>query len=825
MKYQFSVSEARTAIACPRIFYFDEVRYRTTKPKTKRLTRIWTGSRGAATGCGTLFHHTIEKFNASAVSAQDVREILTASAAIPVATERSRYLFENLKRFIVQNCLNRKTLASKKVPQQLAFQNAFDQYVGELSDVLSYATGRGKSIEELLREFFGDSRKRVDVTFYVGPKQSPVRVRGALDYIHFDYRSATSRIIDFKLTSSETSSKDLLQASLYSLMHHQQHGTQSDAAVFYLHPERKVFEKPWPKIQQDRSKVFDLLHSMARWSDYDETTGQGLKPPGEPALCHACPWNKNGECEKRLGPKQSGERAEPWAEEMSQAKPTEPKIQHHTPPAAAAPPVSFDEFESDEAEDDVAVSAADLPQPPKQPIKPAKPAKPNKKEKASAAAPANELRVGTTSASGHSVVVPSAALTTHASVVGAAGSGKSWLAKVLVEEAVLCGIPILAIDPQGDLVQFLRPSALGDSATEEDRRGQDLFRDRAEVRVWTPGTSHGQRLCLSPIKLPKPADLQGIESPQRRQEEWESLVGIAAGSLVQLAQAGGDQETQNTFLNEILKHLSRKTTASNELQLAEIIAGIAAPDSLGIDDADKMISKRDRSKLEQKLFTRMRGPTSNLFTGGIPLDLERFIRPVTPGRTPLNVVYLNAMPDDDQKQYFVAALAGEIYRWMITSFSSGNVRLLVFLDEARDFLPAGARKPPAKEPLLRLFAQGRKFGVSCLICTQSPRSVDYQIFSNASTKFIGRLEAAQDVSRVAEWFKDSSGAPTWLDGRKGAKPGSMIGRWPGITPQLEGQEFRSRPLYSLHEGAWSPDRLEQEWLQSPLAGRLDTADE
>ena len=68
---------------------------------------------------------------------------------------------------------------------------------------------------------------------------------------------------------------------------------------------------------------------------------------------------------------------------------------------------------------------------------------------------------------------------------------------------------------------------------------------------------------------------------------------------------------------------------------------------------------------------------------------------------------------------------------------------------------------------------------------------------------------AQDLERVAEWF-GTAGAPPWLAGRKGAEAGSFVGRWPGMPAALEGRAFRSRPLFSLHEGAWSPDRLERE---------------
>ena len=53
-------------------------------------------------------------------------------------------------------------------------------------------------------------------------------------------------------------------------------------------------------------------------------------------------------------------------------------------------------------------------------------------------------------------MLPVSAIKTHIAVVGAAGSGKTWAAKCLVEEVILAGVPVIAIDPQGNLVQFIR---------------------------------------------------------------------------------------------------------------------------------------------------------------------------------------------------------------------------------------------------------------------------------------------------------------------------------------------------------------------------------
>jgi hypothetical protein len=263
-------------------------------------------------------------------------------------------------------------------------------------------------------------------------------------------------------------------------------------------------------------------------------------------------------------------------------------------------------------------------------------------------------------------------------------------------------------------------------------------------------------------------------------------------------------------LLQILRGLTQAAQGA-DVGLVRVAEAVADPSSVGLDDPDRFVRRSEREKLARKLNALLHGPSARLHGGGQRLDLDDFRRGTAPGKTPLNVVYLNALADDDQKQFFVAALAAEVYRWMITSLdATGRPNLLFYLGEARDFLPHSNTKPPAKPPLLRLFAQGRKYGVACLICTQSPRSVDYNVFSNCSAKLVGRLESHQDVQRVGEWFGTTEGAPPWLSDRKGAAAGSFVARWQGMPPGLEGRAFRSRPLVSLHEGAWSPDRLERE---------------
>jgi DNA helicase HerA-like ATPase len=400
-------------------------------------------------------------------------------------------------------------------------------------------------------------------------------------------------------------------------------------------------------------------------------------------------------------------------------------------------------------------------------------------------------------AEGTPVAVPLAALPTHVAVVGAAGSGKTWLAKAVTEEAALAGVAVLAVDPQGDLVQFLRPADQTKLAPAEVERA-NRFRRTAAVRVLTPGTDHGVRVSLNPLKL-----------SSGKGEDAEDLLRTTAGHLVTLAQATGEVDSQRTFLFQLLRVLTRGPT--RDLTLGGVADALRDPDSVGLEAPDRFVKRTERERLARQLNNLEYGPSARLFTGGRPLDLGWLVAPPAKDQVPLNVVYLNALADDAEKQGFVAALAVEVYRWMMTSGgSTGRPRLLFYLDEARDYLPAGTAQPPAKKPLLRLFAQGRKYGVACLVCTQSPRSVDYNVFSNCSTKLIGRLESAQDVERVRDWFAPQGSPPGWLSRRVGSPAGVFVGRWPGQLSDTDGVNFRSRNLLTAHEGGWSPERVAAE---------------
>ena len=58
----------------------------------------------------------------------------------------------------------------------------------------------------------------------------------------------------------------------------------------------------------------------------------------------------------------------------------------------------------------------------------------------------------------------------------------------------------------------------------------------------------------------------------------------------------------------------------------------------------------------RQLYALAHGPLARLFTGGLSLEISRLLRPLQPGKVPLNVVYLNCLTDPE-KHAFLAALA------------------------------------------------------------------------------------------------------------------------------------------------------------------------
>ncbi len=402
----------------------------------------------------------------------------------------------------------------------------------------------------------------------------------------------------------------------------------------------------------------------------------------------------------------------------------------------------------------------------------------------------NSLNLGM-QVSGQPAQIPLNALKKHIVVLGASGSGKTVMGKVVIEEAALNHVPSVIIDPQGDL------ASLGIAGTKEEleKHGVNpqvagMFSDNVEVRVFTPASSRGIPLSINPLKLPA----SGVP-------EEEAIRGIDLSSACIAKFMGYDIDSDDgraaqRFIYQLL-HLFWKKGEPIE-GFNHLASFIEDPTKLGIFDSSTIIADRGRTGLARKMRQLTIGANQLMFNFGVPIDLDVLLRPSAPGKTPINVIYLNVLTSDEQKQFFVGMIAQEIYNWMLQN-PSEKPQLIFYIDEIAPYMPPYPLNPPAKEAIVMLFKQGRKYGVSCLMATQNFADVDYKALGQAGTWLIGRFMAKQDMEKLKPTLRGivPHGADAVIRKLPALQPGEFILLSPDNFENVV--QVKARWLFTRHK--------------------------
>ena len=440
------------------------------------------------------------------------------------------------------------------------------------------------------------------------------------------------------------------------------------------------------------------------------------------------------------------------------------------------------------------------------------------------------MLLGTRRDTGDAIDIAPQVLARHGAMLGSTGSGKTVMAKALIEEAALAGIPSLIIDPQGDLARLALGIDLGELEEKNGlvNRAKKLL-ETCEVRIWTPLRSKGLPLCIDPFRAP-PADLDAEEAITA----WDMVAaGFAnlAGYDVEKTQG----KTVKPFLYEILVEGTRCGLDVGDFQaLARVVREPHQefirhlyPDCFTEEEEDRMdpptwnevmlehrltdfeerLPKTTRNDLARRLAAFSSGVNQLLFSNGVPIDIDAFVEPAVPGKIPLNIVYLNTIQDENQKQYFVQELSRELYDWMLTQQpADGELKLLFFMDEVAPYLPPHPRNPPAKDLIKLIFKQARKYGVACVLATQNVSDVDYKILAQANTTFIGRFTQPQDVEKVRHLLTESGGDQDLVAQLPTLGPGQFQMVAPDVDPNPV--PIQCRWLYTDHGAPLNEDQVE-----------------
>ncbi|MHA1963745.1 MAG: helicase HerA-like domain-containing protein [Candidatus Thorarchaeota archaeon] len=357
----------------------------------------------------------------------------------------------------------------------------------------------------------------------------------------------------------------------------------------------------------------------------------------------------------------------------------------------------------------------------------------------------------------------------HGGVFGSTGSGKTVLSKAVLEEAAMQGIPVLAFDPQGDIASLMLPGDPKELTSKgvPPKRLKE-YMDKVLVRVYTPASSKGLAISINPLKLPdRDAD----------QDDIIRLLDNSARTLVKVLMkvAGLSRSWEGkafAAIYELLRTIweGEKTEIDELSELADMLVG--DKETIGVD-LEPFMKFSERQTLATRIRSLTVGSSQLLFKEEGNIDFDNLTKPVN-GKTPINVIFLKTLRSEEEKHFFIAIVLNQLYSWMLRQGFTEKPRMMIFQDEAAPFIPAGMRAPGPKETYLLLFRQARKYGIECLIATQSPKDIDYKAFEQFNTISSGRISSEQSLKvleRILEPIageKESEEIITQLPGQQTA---------------------------------------------------------
>jgi len=424
-------------------------------------------------------------------------------------------------------------------------------------------------------------------------------------------------------------------------------------------------------------------------------------------------------------------------------------------------------------------------------------------------------------------------LTTHAVCVGMTGSGKTGLGIGLLEEAAIDGIPVIAIDPKGDLgnlllnfpelrpedfVPWIDPDEAGRKGqSREEFAGQTArqwseglaawgqdgariarLREAVDLAIYTPGSTAGLPLTvLRSFDAPPPGLVGQTEAYRERVTSAVSgllaLLGITADPI---------SSREHILLSNVLDDSWR---AGHDLDMAGLIQAVQSPpfQKIGVLDLEAFFPAKDRFTLAMKLNNLLASPGFAGWLEGDALDVAGLL--YTPeGKPRLSIVSI-AHLSDNERMFFITILLNEVLAWIRTQPGTSSLRAVLYMDEIFGYFPPTAN-PPSKMPMLTLLKQARAFGLGVVLATQNPVDLDYKGLSNAGTWFLGRLQTQRDKDRVLEGLEGASTAAGHAFDRK------------KMDETLSGLGNRVFVMNNVHED--QPVVFQTRWTLSYLRGPL-----
>jgi DNA helicase HerA-like ATPase len=434
---------------------------------------------------------------------------------------------------------------------------------------------------------------------------------------------------------------------------------------------------------------------------------------------------------------------------------------------------------------------------------------------------------------GERFLLDPADLTTHGIVIGMTGSGKTGLSVCLIEEALRARIPVIVIDPKGDMANLalafrslsptdFEPWIDRDEAAREGRQLGDAAATTAttwidglaewglgpadvqayaasrRVRVFTPGSKAGSPLNLLASMRAPATDFESDE------EDYRDEIDGVVGSLLGFVGIEADPVTSREYIL-LFNLIERAWRQRQDMTLERLIGEVANPplEKVGALPVDAFYPQKDRNALMFALNNLLASPAFEAWREGEPIDIEAWVRSED-GLAQLSIVY-TAHLDDRERMAVTTQVLNRLKSWMRRQPGTSELRCLFYMDEIFGYFPPTA-EPPSKRPLLTLLKQARAYGLGVLLSTQNPVDLDYKGLANMGFWAVGRLQTTQDQARVREGIEAALEDAGSLD-------------FDGLIAGVEKRVFL---IHDIHRPR--PELVHSRWAMSYLRGPI-TRDE
>lgn len=298
---------------------------------------------------------------------------------------------------------------------------------------------------------------------------------------------------------------------------------------------------------------------------------------------------------------------------------------------------------------------------------------------------------------------------THLAILASTGSGKSYLAGVLLEELMMPHnrAAVLVVDPHGEY---------------------HTLQEMANHREFTDGAYRPT------VRIFRPEDVK---------VRFDTLT---LGDLRYLMSAMTDKQYSQLRRAYNFAHNKRDFPSgytTKQFEACVRAAADAKPSDVGEDQDDMTtggLMWRIQSLRNSKIFSDVEN-----------LELRELFRP---GQC--TVLQLNEV-DQREQQVIVAVLLRRAYQARVNTEKKIILRgdpnyigfpLFCLIEEAHNFAPANA-DAVSTEQLKTILSEGRKFGVSVGLISQRPGKIDSDVLSQCMTQCIMRITNPIDQEKIA----------------------------------------------------------------------------